>query len=48
MKRLKEKNTKTAIEIFKVWAHQLRRNKCNEKKIRELNEMIDREVILVL
>jgi len=25
-KRLKEENTKTAIEIFKVWAHQSRRD----------------------
>jgi len=31
-----------------VWAYQSRRDKCNERKVRELNEMIDREVIFVL
>jgi len=47
-KRLKEENTKTAIKILKVWAHQSSRDECNERKVRELNKMIDREVIFVL
>jgi len=47
-KRLKEENTKTAIEILKVWAHRSRRDECNKRKVRELNEIIDREVIFVL
>jgi len=47
-KRLKEEDTKTAIEILKVWAHQSRRDECNKKKVRKLNKMIDREVIFIL
>jgi len=47
-KRLKKEDTKTVIEILKVWAHQSRRDECNERKVRELNEMIDREVIFAL
>jgi len=47
-KRLKEEDTKTVIKILKVWAHQSRRDECNKRKVRELNEMIDREVIFIL
>ena len=47
-KRLKEEDTKTAIKMLKVWTYQSRRDKCNERKVRELNGMINRKVIPIL
>jgi len=48
VKRLKEEDKKTAVEILRVWVHQSRRKECNDKKVDELNRKIDGEVIFTL
>ena len=47
-RRIKEEDKEEAVEILKVWVHQLRRRECTIEKIQELNEMMDDEVIVAL
>jgi len=47
-KRLRENDKNTATDILKVWSYQSRRAECSREKVRELNEIIDNEVLVVL
>ena len=34
--------------ILKVWAHSSRKEECTKRKLKELNEMMDDEVLMAL
>ena len=47
-KKIRQSSKEEAIGILKVWAHSLRVEEYTEKKIKELNEMMDDKVLLAL
>ena len=47
-KRIREESEEEAVGILRTWAHQSRRNECSIARIRELNQLTDREVVSAL
>ena len=47
-KKIQWSNKEEAIGILKVWAHSSREEECTKEKLKELNSMMDDEVLMAL
>jgi len=47
-KKIRWSSEEEAIAILKVWAHSSREEECTKEKLKELNGMIDDEVLTAL
>jgi len=47
-KKIQWSNKEEAIGILKVWAHSSREEECTKEKLKELNSMMDDEVLIAL
>jgi len=47
-RKIRWSNEEEAIGILKVWAHSLKEGECTKEKLKELNNMMDNEVLMAL
>jgi len=47
-RKIQWSNEEEVIGILKVWAHSLREEECMKEKLKELNSMMDDEVLMAL
>jgi len=47
-RKIQWSNKEEAIGILKVWAHSSRKEECTKEKLKELNSMMDDEVLMAL
>jgi len=47
-RKIQWSNKEEAIAILKVWAHSLREEECTKEKLKELNDMMDDEILTAL
>ena len=47
-KKIKWSNEEEVLGILKVWAHSSREEECTKRKLKELNKMMDDEVLMAL